>query len=102
GGRPRPRRPGCRGGRCGAVRRRVRRYILRESCRACSSPICVSRSTSPGALRFRLVQEELGGGFDDRVHVEAVSAVEVWEASGLAKAFDPERTDAVTAHAAEP
>src|SRR5262245_28802574 len=42
------------------------------------------------------------GHVDDRIGIDAVVAIEVGDAAGLAKALDPERVDAMAAHAAEP
>src|SRR5437763_78269 len=42
------------------------------------------------------------GGSEDRIHVEAVVAVELGERAGLAEVLDTERAHAVAADAAEP
>jgi len=46
--------------------------------------------------------EQLGGCIDDRVDVESVRPIQVCEVAGLTETVDAERTDAVTADAAQP
>ena len=55
-----------------------------------------------GRIWFRSIQEQLGRRLGDRVAVEAVGAVEVGQAAGLAEAVDAERRDPLAEHAAEP
>src|SRR5579863_10064378 len=54
------------------------------------------------AMPHRCAGGEAFGRIEDRVGVEAVVPIEIVDGAGLAEMLDPERLDAMAAHAAEP